>query len=154
MKTVDDENLPLAETEALVTDGKLLQAYARTQEPGLPPLRDWQGPRAQTLAGRLHQMLGNSRRGGAIHWINGRENPDDARVFLYYCFEHFSRSSPLRTFSLIDAFLARTNGQSHKASEIADLLAFKGYILAVYRDFHVADRLLTEAEALDPLSAL
>ncbi len=98
----------------------------------LGPLTTWHGAAGRVLAGRLAGNLGAPRLGRALHWLAGREYPEDPAALYYAAMAYWSRFGTLhawRRYRLVELPQAADN------SLRADWLALKAIMLGTMRDF-------------------
>ncbi len=137
--------------------GIVLELYEKGQyidafEAGkvLGPLAEWRSAEGRVMAGRLANNLGAPRLGRALHWLALREFPEHPYCQYYGAMAYWSRFGPTRAW---ERFRLVELAESADARVRADWLAMKALMLASFRDFSRADKLLIEALELDPDSS-
>lgn len=123
----------LAPVSRLFEEGKCFTAYKASLQFG--PLRDWGGPDAMVLAGRIAYQVGSPRLSDALHLRVGRLYPDhfDAMRFHTYSVLH------LRGAVVAWGCLDRLARLATSRKERRDLLSVQTVILASLRDFERAE---------------
>lgn len=116
----------------------------------LGDIRHWPGTEGRILAGRLAGNLGAPRLGRALHWLAGRQFPQDAQALYYGAMAYWNR------FGTIPAWLKYRMvdlSDDVDPSLRADWSAMKALMVAMLRDFSRAEQLMIVALDLDPHSA-
>src|SRR5262245_17461417 len=113
------------------------------------PLRQWPGTAGLLLAGRIARFLGAPRLSATLCLRAFRTDRHDFDASYYYASVLWERRGPLAAWQFV-----RARGELHGASpsQRADWLARRAALLAWFRDFDAADRLLDEADQLAPES--
>jgi tetratricopeptide (TPR) repeat protein len=128
--------------------GLCLQAYRRSE--ALGPLKDWRGPDARVLAGRLAGNLAAPRL-AAWHFYHAfRADPTHPEVCWYHVRELLERRGPLRAWQVLQRCGDFPNVA---AATRAPWLALHTLVLGRLRDFEAAQRWLRRAEEVAPESA-
>lgn len=134
---------------ALFDCGLYMQSYALANELG--PLQGWRGAAGRVAAGRLAIALGGRRLGRALHRLAGREHPDDPGAVLYAAYSLQAQQGPWPALQWLKA--REHIFEAASGCRRADMLSVRARLVASLRDFAEAERLLAEAEALEPDSA-
>ncbi|HYJ07135.1 MAG TPA: C39 family peptidase, partial [Chthoniobacterales bacterium] len=130
---------------ALYDRGLYLQAYAAAQKIG--PVERWTGTAALLLGSRLAGNLAASR---LARWLALRAYRSDRRnleATYFFVTGLWRRGGPLRAWQFLEALDLPSNAP---VTERANLLGLRARLISEFRDFEKADRLLDEAEELDP----
>jgi tetratricopeptide (TPR) repeat protein len=136
----------LGPVRELYLRGLCLQAYHAAESLG--PIREWTGPDARVLAGRLVVHLGAPRLGAWMHLRAYRESPTHPEAAYYHARVLLDRRGPLAAWR----FLRRRGEELTGASDVvqADWLALHACVLGRLRDFDAAEQWLDRAEAQAP----
>ncbi len=138
----------LNELRALYDAGLYYTAWQRSQT--LAPLKDWYGPEAQILAGRLAKTLEGDRLGRSLHNRAWRSARRDADAAYYRASNIYGRLGPHRALRFLEKLPAFPDATAEMRS---NLLSLRASALATYRDFSRAHALLDEAIQLDSKNA-
>ena len=144
----DSEPALLAQIEHLYDQGRYTDALLVSKPLG--PLAQWPGAEGRILAGRMAGNLGAPRLGRALHWLAGREHPEDPSAVYYAAMAYWSRFGTLHAWR---RYRSHKLPESASDSLRADWLALKAIMLGSMRDFTRAETLMIEALELDPDSA-
>lgn len=144
MQLTSEQLLPI---QHLYERGLYLQAYQESQSLGL--MKDWRGPRARTLAGRLANHLGAPRLSRWHRLVAYRESPDDAEVAYYHGYSLLESRGPLATWKFLRS---RTDPTTAADDVRSSWYALHAQILCTLRDFAAAEPWLKRAEELSPTS--
>jgi tetratricopeptide (TPR) repeat protein len=136
----------LAPVRELYNRGLCLQAYHAAE--ALGPLREWTGPDARVLTGRIAIHLGAPRLARWMHLRAYREVPTHPEATYYYTRAILDRRGPLAAWRFLRARGERLPGAFDEVQ--ADWLAFHGCVLGRLRDFDAAEQWLGRAERLCP----
>ncbi|MGL6094255.1 MAG: hypothetical protein ACRC7O_00450, partial [Fimbriiglobus sp.] len=111
------------------------------------PLRQWAGPSARLLAGRLAIQLGAPALGRRLHLAAFRSSPAYPEAIYYHARYRLETFGPLACWE----FARLHPDWSDAPPELrADWLALTGFALARLRDFDRADKRFLQAEAACP----
>lgn len=136
----------LTPLQDLYAQGLYLQALQRGQEV-LGPVKEWRGPAARILAGRLVIHLGAPRMAYWHHLLAWRGDRTNSEACYYHARALLDRRGALPAWK----FLRAHNELEAANSEVrADWLAFHGCVCGRLRDFDAAEAWLARAEAIDP----
>ncbi len=139
---------PLIRVLELYEAGQYQDSLAASE--GLGNIANWPGPEGRVMAGRLANNLGSPRLGRILHLLAYRRWPEHPYCLYYGALARWSRIGILhawREFGQVDMpVTAEPRAQ-------ADWLALKALMLAGLRDFSRAEKFITEAVQIDPLSA-
>jgi tetratricopeptide (TPR) repeat protein len=140
----DSEVLPIYEC---YEHGHYVQAHRHAEK--LPPIPRWRGTRALLIAGRIAGNLEAPHLSNALHLRAWREDRRSAEAACYRGYSLQHRRGPLATWRFLNSLPDFPDAEpEHRAS----LLALKGQVAAMFRDFAQADAFLREAEAVDGLT--
>jgi tetratricopeptide (TPR) repeat protein len=125
--------------------GLYRQALAAGERFG--PLRNWAGPAARLMAGRLAIQLGAPKLGKRLHLVAFRQSPAHLEAVYYHARYRLEQFGPLSCWR----FVRQHPDWSDAPPELrADWLAIQALACARVRDFDRAERLLAQADALAP----
>jgi cellulose synthase operon protein C len=131
----------------LYNTGRCVDAANAALEAGHP--QTWRGGKALCLAGRLLPQVGASRLGMLLTLRAYRETPADPEVALHYLYRA-PRLGNMQTWEQAQRLELRPQTDDKVR---ANLLAMRGGLAAVYRDFSTAWSLQNEGERLLPDNA-
>ncbi|MFK8112036.1 MAG: hypothetical protein AB8B91_07525, partial [Rubripirellula sp.] len=131
--------------KTLHQQGLYLQAYEVAKQLG--PLKEWTGSDAQLIGGRLAHNLGSERLGRLMHRSAYQTNPNDPEVIYFYALSMMHRRGPLVTWETMREFGDLENASSEVQ---ADWIALRGTVLAMLRDFEVAEQCFEKSMGLHP----
>ncbi len=127
--------------------GRTLDALKRATD--FAPLKDWDGTRGCSLAGRIAMNAGGTRLASRLAVRSWRADKTHPLAQFDYGFQLFLRRGPL-------AFQVRAKSwppvTGDKATWQADVVALKATAATELRDFKAAEELLGQAELLAPRS--
>ncbi len=144
----DDPSSLLQQIEQLYDQGRYSDALRLSQPLG--PLGQWPGVAGRIMAGRMAGNLGAPRLGRALHWLAGRQYPNDPSAQFYSAMAYWSRFGTLHAWR---RYREHQLPDSATNSDKADWLALKATMVGSMRDFARAEPLMIEALELDPDSA-
>ena len=135
----------VARVRELYARGLYVQALAAGEPFG--PVREWAGPSARLLAGRLAIQLGATRLGRRLHLAAFRSSPAYPEAIYYHARYRLERFGPLSAWR----FMRDHPDWSDAPPELrADWLSLGAFVAARVRDFDRADKLLAQADAMAP----
>jgi predicted Zn-dependent protease len=135
----------LARVRELYHSGHYLSAYRAAE--AVAPLRNWTGPAARLLAGRLAIQLGAPKLGRRLHLVAFRESPAYPEAVYYHARYRLERFGP---FSAWRFMRAHPDWSDAGPDLHADWLALAAVVAARFRDFDRAERLLNRADQVAP----
>ncbi|MCU0795389.1 MAG: tetratricopeptide repeat protein [Akkermansiaceae bacterium] len=147
MSAVD---FPTARIHECILEGRMLDAWELASATGVP-LGQWPQGEARRTAARLAAVLGNSRLGNLLDYLNWRADRDHPRWFFQAL---FARSRCLPEYRIIEEITRYL--QSHpsiSASDHSDLLALRASQRSGLRDFTSAFDDIHKALELQPLES-
>lgn len=129
----------------LYDSGRFVDAY--TLATSFAPLREWRGPGARTLAGRVAFNVGAPQLGYVLHRLAFREDPLDPETMYYHGRLLLDRRGPVFAWEFL-----QTDHELERATpdQRADWFSLHALALALLRDFETAEQWLARAEALAP----
>jgi len=122
--------------------GLYRQAYQSAADFG--PLREWRGPAARLMAGRLAIQLGAPKLGHRLHLAAFRESPTYLEGVYYHARHRLDRFGPDAALRFMRT---QTDWSDAPPGLRADWLAVQALVYARINDFERAEKLLSEAEA-------
>jgi cellulose synthase operon protein C len=125
--------------------GLYLQAYHAAA--AIAPLDRWTGGDALVLGARLAGNLGASRVARGLILRARRRDKSRLDILFFYLVEVLRQRGPLNVWRYFESTPIPT---SAPPAERAELLSLRARVTATFRDFETAERLLTEAEQIDP----
>lgn len=131
----------VAEVQALSDRSLFLSAYRAAQ--ASRPLSEWVEPRPACVAARLATHLGARRLATRLIARAARLAPNDPLVRFWYSVELQAARGPLATWLYLRGY---DPPPESNPQEIADIAMLKVRLLAAYRDFATAERLLKEID--------
>jgi predicted Zn-dependent protease len=135
----------LARVRDLYTRGHYRQAHAAAV--ALAPLREWTGPAARVMGGRLAIQLGAPKLGRRLHLVAYRATPTHPEATYYHARYRMERFGPLSAWR----FMRANPDWSVAPPDLhSDWVAFAGFVAGRFRDFDRAERLLNRAETIAP----
>jgi tetratricopeptide (TPR) repeat protein len=148
----------LRDFEALARKGKYLDIWRRiTADPRLPPIGQWQGIDTLLFATRLVDQLGDPVLGNRLALRAHRLAPRNPDTIYRRSYAILNKHGPLeallfvrKNFAAPDAVSDAVPGDALTGAQRADHLLAEAQILAIYRDFHAAEKLLTRAAGISP----
>lgn len=135
----------LARVRELYHSGHYLSAHGAAE--AVAPLRDWSGPAARLLAGRLAIQLGAPKLGRRLHLVAFRESHAYPEALYYHARYRLERFGPFSAWR----FMRNHPDWSDAGPDLhADWLALAAVVAARLRDFDRAERLLNKADQVAP----
>lgn len=134
--------------EELCERGQILDAWRQAE--AFAPLRTWSGLEACGLASRIASNIGANRLASRLAVRAWRTDSSHPLAQFYYGLELESRRGPLVLWRAMRRWTVKPDAT---AEERAELLALRSRAAGELRDFPTAERLLAEAEALEPTYA-
>ena len=111
------------------------------------PFRQWSGPTARLIGGRLAIQLGAPRLGRQLHLLTFRQSPAHLEGVYYQARYRMERFGPLSCWR----FQRQHTDWGDAAPELrADWFALRGFTAARFRDFDRAEWCLEQSEKLAP----
>jgi len=138
----------LQKVHQLYRSGLYRQAHAASEPLG--PLSTWRGAEGRVMAGRLAGVLGSFRLCILLHKLAHREHPSDELACYYAARSKLYTHGPWAAWKMIQQ--GTWSAQSDSALR-ADVSAFRGYLLALFRDFQQARVAFAEAFRIAPQRA-
>ena len=142
---VDVPSADINAIKELYAQGRYRAAYERGLAFG--PMRNWAGPAARLISGRLAMQLGSPRLGRQLHILAYRESPAYPEAVYYharYRLEHFG------PFAGWQFQRAHTDWDEASPELRGDWLALQAFTSARLRDFDRAEKYLGQSEAIAP----
>lgn len=148
MTAVEEWTEMTARVDAAMKRGCMIDAWELARAGGTR-LTDWPHGKPRRLAANLATVLGDSRLGQALDWLNWRQDRAHPKWYFHALFPRASRTYWPRMMAEIED---RLNGEMPDESR-AELLAFQAWCLATLRDFGPAHAKIGRALELDPADA-
>lgn len=142
---MDYARVDLSQIRELYDQGLYCQAYQAGADLG--ELKQWPGPAARILAGRLAMQLGSPKLGRTLHAVVYRQSPAFPEAVYYnarYRMERFGPYGCLR-------FMKQHTDWSDSSPELrADWMALEGLAAAQLRDAYRTEKKFDQAQELAP----